>query len=217
MTGTKIPTLLGIDLTSSESRASACALLDASGALDSVCKLATDEEMTELVRDRRPAVVAIDSPLGLPKGMDCLEESCGCESVHSFKGRSGERDLIRQGINLYVTTKRTIIKRMVYRAMALAQRMRGLGSEVIEVYPFASKVRLFGRPIPPKNTTVGRRFVQAKLDGLIPGLSIENRRLDHDHLDALVAAHTAWLYCQGKTEGFGIEGEVKIVVPVATG
>ena len=55
------------------------------------------------------------------------------------------------------------------------------------------------------------------MDGLIPGLSIAEQRLDHDHLDALIAAHTAWLYRQGKTEGFGLEDEVRIVVPVAAG
>jgi predicted nuclease with RNAse H fold len=217
MTSVDTATCLGIDLTSVETRPSACALLDASGALVSMCKLATDEEMMDLVRDQRPAVVAIDSPLGLPKGMDCLEESCSCESVHPFKGRVGERDLIRQGINLYVTTKRTIIKTMVYRAIELARQIRGLGSEVIEVYPFASKIRLFGRPIPPKNTTEGRSFLQLRLDGIIPGLELDEQRLDHDHLDALIAAHTAWLYGRGMTEDFGLEEEVPIVVPVDAG
>ena len=209
-------TLMGIDLTTGPSRPSACALLDASGALVSLRKLTTDEEIVDLVREHRPAVVAIDSPLGLPKGMDCLEESCDCESVHSFKGRAGERDLISLGINLYVTTKRSFIKPMIYRAIALAREMRDLGADVIEVYPFASKVRLFGRPIPPKNTAEGRRFLRSRLDGLIRGLSLVRQRLDHDHLDALVAAYTAWLYGQGKTEGIGLEEEVPIVLPVAS-
>jgi predicted nuclease with RNAse H fold len=111
MTGIHTGTLLGIDLTTVERRPSGCALLDASGALVSVCKLATDEDILGLVRARRPAVVAIDSPLGLPTGMDCLEESCGCESVHPFKGRAGERELISLGISLYLTTKRSTSSR----------------------------------------------------------------------------------------------------------
>jgi predicted nuclease with RNAse H fold len=106
---------------------------------------------------------------------------------------------------------------MVYRAMALARKMHGLGSEVIEVYPFGSKVRLFGRPIPSKHTAEGRSFLRERMDGLIPGLSLAEQRLDHDQLDALIAAHTARLYRQGKTEGFGLEDEVRIVVPVAAG
>ena len=208
-------TFAGIDLTTKESRPSACALLDDSGAMVSACKLRTDDEMLALVRERRPAIVAIDSPLGFPKGMDCLEETCPCQSVHGFKGRVCERELIAQGINLYVTTKRSIIKPMVYRAMALAQGMRELGSEVIEVYPFASKVRLLGRPIPPKSTTAGREYLRARLDDLIPGLGEVEQPLDHDHLDALVAAHTAWLHSQGATEALGLEEEERIVVPIA--
>jgi|TARA_B100000315_G_C14587517_1_gene593880 predicted nuclease with RNAse H fold len=204
---------LGIDLTTTEQKPTACALLDASGALASVDKLRTDDEMVALVREASPSIIAIDSPLGLPLGMDCLEENCDCQSVHEFKGRRGERELIDEGINLYLTTKRSIIKPMVYRAMSLAERFRALGAEVIEVYPFASKVRVFGRPIPPKNTREGREFLRRRLEEIIPGLAADERRLDHDCLDALIAAYTARLHAEGATDAMGFEEEVKIVVP----
>ncbi len=204
---------LGIDLTTREQIPTACALLDPSGALASVDKLRTDDEMLELARNVSPSIIAIDSPLGLPLGMDCLEETCECQSVHPFKGRKGERELIAEGINLYLTTKSSFIKPMVYRAMSLAQRFRDLGAEIIEVYPFASKVRVFGRPIPPKNTRQGREFLRRRLEEIIPGLAADERRLDHDCLDALIAAYTARLHAEGATDAMGIEEEVTIVVP----
>ncbi len=157
---------LGIDLTTKEQKPTACALLHPSGSLSTVCKLRTDDDIVEVARRSFPSVVAIDSPLGLPLGMDCLEETCECQSVHPFKGRQGERQLLAEGINLYLTTKRSIIKLMVYRAISLAQRFRDLGSEVIEVYPFASKVRLLGRPIPPKNSKEGREYLRRRLEEL---------------------------------------------------
>ena len=203
----------GIDLTTREDRPTACALLNTAGELVSVDKFRTDDEMVELARDGSPSIIAIDSPLGLPRGMDCLEETCGCKSVYPFKGRTAERELIAEGINLYVTTKRSIIKKMVYRAMALAPRFRKLGADVIEVYPFASKVRVFGRPIPAKNRPEGRGFLRQSLEEIILGLDLDVRRLDHDHLDALIAAYTAFLHAAGETDALGLDDEEWIIVP----
>ena len=213
--------VVGIDLTSSESKSTACAVLDSSGALMALTKLLTDTEIIEFVREHRPAVVAIDSPLGLPRGMDCLEEAHDCESVHSFKGRQCERELMSAGIPLYFTTKRSIIKRMVYRAIALAERLRScdgteaatISPDVIEVYPYASKVALLGRKIPRKTTPQGLAFLTGALTALVPGLARTDVELDHDLLDAVTAAHTAHLYRNGQTMSFGIEEEARIHAP----
>ena len=80
-----------------------------------------DSDILALAEKWRPSVVAIDSPLGFPKGMCCLEESCPCRSVHNFKGRVCERELLARGISLYITTKRSFIKPMIYRAIELAR------------------------------------------------------------------------------------------------
>ena len=204
---------LGIDLTTKEQRPTACAVLDDQGALVSVTKLSTDDEMVALVQAHKPAIIAIDSPLGFPEGMDCLEEDHDCQSVHPFKGRVGERELLAEGISLYVTTKRSIIKPMIYRAIELAKRFEALGSQVIEVYPYAAKVRLLGKPLPKKSTREGHNFLLERLEIIVPGLRAHNGRLDHDHLDALFAAHTAWLHHHGRTDSIGAGHEVPIVVP----
>lgn len=206
---------VGIDLTTKEERPTACAVLDRQGALVEVVKLSTDDELVALVEGHRPAIVAIDSPLGFPEGMDCLEEDHNCQSVHPFRGRVGERLLLAEGISLYVTTKRSIIKAMIYRAMALETRFTALGSRVIEVYPYACKSRLIGRPLPRKNTAAGHRFYLEHLTRLVADLDGHDGRLDHDHADALFAAHTAWLHDRGWTESIGAGNEAPIVVPSA--
>ena len=205
--------VIGIDLTSSESKPTACAVLDSNGAFLSVVKKTSDADIVNFARECAPVVVAIDSPLGFPKGMDCLEESHACRSVHPFKGRLCERDLVNMGISLYITTKRSIIKSMIYRAIALADKLRALGVEVIEVYPHASKVFLFGNPIPKKTTREGKDFMTRKLNALIPRLSATDQDLDHDDHDALVAAHTAYLHTRGNARAFGIQEEAQIYTP----
>ena len=207
--------VVGIDLTASDRKPTACAVLDSGGALVSVAKKTTDADILDMVRECAPCVVAIDSPLGFPKGMDCLEDSHDCRSVHPFKGRLCERELVLRGISLYVTTKRSIIKSMIYRAIALAEEVRRLGADVIEVYPHASKVFLFGKPIPKKTTPEGREFLTQKLNALIPGLEDADHRLDHDMLDALVAAQTAYLHTLGRTQAFGMPEEAQIFAPAS--
>ena len=206
---------LGIDPTCSEARASACALLDSDGRLAHLTTQSTNADMVALSEEWRPTVVAIDSPMGFPKGMCCLEESCPCRSVYRFKGRVCERELLSRGVSLYITTKRSFIKPMIYRAIDLARDLGSQGCEVLEVYPYASKVGLFGKPIPPKNTREGLDFLRRRLQRLIPGLASYKDRLSHDHCDALVAAYTARLSTLGLTESVGLREEVPIVVPAS--
>ena len=204
---------MGVDLTLSEARPSACALLEADGSLAHLAMLKTDSDIAALARSKGARTVGVDSPLGLPKGMCCLEEDCECRSVHPFKGRVCERELSGRGIALYVTTKRSFIKPMIYRAMALAETLEASGCRVLEVYPYAAKVALFGRPIPPKTTRDGMAFLRRRLGRLIPGLSTCGTRLNHDLCDALMAAYTAYLHARDLTESVGLDEEVPIVMP----
>ena len=206
-------TFLGIDLTSSEAKPTACALLDSNGDLQYVGFQRSNEDILSLVDELKPAIVAIDAPLGLPKGMDCLEEGHACESEWPFKGRLGDRKIIDRGISIYVITKRTFIKPMVYRAIELARDLRERGHRVIEVYPYASKVCLFGKPIPRKSTTAGRRFLHESLRLLVGGMDGHDGSLDHDQYDAIVAAYTGYLNAAGMTEALGLEEEGQIVIP----
>ncbi len=208
---------LGIDPTTSESKPSGCAVLDGSAALVYVGRVSTDAEIISLSERWSPEVVAIDSPLFLPRGLCCLDEDCPHRSCKDWNGekRVAERELYRQGIRLYWTTRKTFIKTMIYRSMELRRTLEAQGIPVIEVYPHASKVRLFESPIPKKTTKAGRQWLRDRLEGLVPGLPEHGRLLSHDELDAIVAAYTAYLHGQGQAEAVGDREEGVIYVPRA--
>jgi predicted nuclease with RNAse H fold len=75
--------------------------------------------------------------------------------------------------------------------------------QVIEAYPSASKVRVFGKTIPRKTIKQGISFLTDKLGGILPGLRPYFDAFDHDLCDAAVAAYTALLYCQNRVDALG--------------
>jgi predicted nuclease with RNAse H fold len=204
---------VGIDLTGSPRRCTAVAVLDASPRLIDQSLLDSDEAILAFAETHRAALVAIDAPLSLPAGLCCLEESCACRPLSSGKGRQCERDLAALGIGCYYTTERSIIKAMVYRAMALRKELVRRCFEVIEVYPYASKRRLLG-PLPPKGTRQGRQALQEGLHRLVASVpSPRDVLFSHDLLDAIVAAYTAWLHAIGRTEALGDPQEGLLFIP----
>ena len=211
-------TYLGIDPTSSESKPSGWAALGASAELLGVGGVGGDAEIISLSERWRAKVVAIDSPLFLPKGLHCLDEPCPHASCHDWTGekRAAEWELFRQGISLYWTTRKAFIKPMIYRAIGLRRTLEAWGIGVIEVYPYASKVRLWGKGMPKKTTPAGRRWLRERLEPLVPGLAEHESRLGHDQLDAIVAAYTAYLYGRGQAEGVGDREEGLIYLPLSS-
>jgi len=208
---------IGIDLTSSPKRPSACVGLDEKLRLVFYELLSSDGDILGAIESHRPGIVAIDAPLGLPEGLCCLEESCSCQAQLPGKGRICERELSRRGIPCYYTTKKSIIKNMVYRAIGLKREIAARGCEVIEVYPYATKVALFGRSIPPKSKPAGISFLRERLVQFMPQLAPYLPRFSHDLCDAIIAAYTAYLYAQGEAEVLGDTEEGAICVPAARG
>lgn len=205
--------VLGLDLTTSPHKGTAFAVLTRELAIVAEGFATGDEAIIALAEEQRPALVAIDAPLSLPLGLCCLEESCPCRPLSSRKGRQCERELSALGIGCYYTTKRSIIKGMVYRAIMLKEKLEEQGFPVIEVYPYASKVCLFGK-LPRKTTVAGRRALQARLCHLIPALPLPQEvLLPHDALDALLAAYTGLLYIEGQTAVLGDPAEGLIYIP----
>ena len=72
----------GLDLTSSPQRPSAVVVLGQGLKAVYVGQLAEDEAILQMVCRLRPLIVAIDAPLTLPLGLDCLEETCSCETLN---------------------------------------------------------------------------------------------------------------------------------------
>jgi hypothetical protein len=205
--------LVGIDLTSSPQKPSAYATLSTELKVLRLDLLTTNDKIIAAIEGEHPLVVAIDAPLSLPQGLCCLEESCNCQPQACAKGRVCERELrAKYGIPSYYTTKRSIIKGMAYRAIALKDELSAKGQRLIEVYPYATKVRLWGKAIPKKTKPEGLEFLQEHLTALIPGL--ERKRLkNHDLCDAVLAAYTAYLYHGGLAEPVGDAEEGLIFIP----
>ncbi|MEK7216860.1 MAG: hypothetical protein AAB289_14840, partial [Chloroflexota bacterium] len=84
----------------------------------------------------------------------------------------------------------------------------------LEVYPYGTKVRLWGRAIPPKTRPEGLAWLRDRLAGLLPSLGPRAETLTHDEADALLAAYTSWLHAGGHTETLGVAEEGQIVLPV---
>lgn len=170
-----------------------------------------DSAILGLAARFRPDLIAIDAPLTLPQGLCCLESSCPCGSG-GYPKRSAERALAAQGIGCFYTTKKSLIKGMVYRGVSLATDLRTKGYQVIEVYPYASKVRLWGKPIPRKTTPQGLEWLRQRLGELLPGLQPHLPTFDHNLCDAAVAAYIGWLHLRGRTRVVGRE-DGPIVLP----
>ena len=205
--------VLGIDLSASPKRPSEYALLDGQAMLHQLDHFDTFDELFGFLDVHRPSVIAIDAPLYLPLGLDCLEEHHSCSHVLDQKGRVSEQELARMHIGCFFTTKRSIIKTLIYRGMKLSKDLAERGYQVIEVYPYATKVLLFGDKIPPKNSPQGLAFLKEKLSKLIDGLYPHLDGLNHDRCDALLAAYTASLHRENQTDLLGIAEEGFMVVP----
>ncbi len=204
---------LGIDLTSSTAKPSPYVAIDDGLSLSLHGFFRQDAEIVSLAENSHPSLIAIDAPLGLPSGLCCLEESCPCQPISKEKGRSCERELAKRGIPCYFTTKKSIIKMMVYRGISLRRALENRNFEVIEVYPYASKLCLFSKPIPKKSSSAGSAFLREHLINLLPRLASYVNKFNHDLCDATMAAYTAYLHSLGETELWGITTEGRICVP----
>ena len=106
---------------------------------------------------------------------------------------------------------------MIYRGIKLKTKIdceaKQVG-QVIDVYPFASKVRLFGKTFPRKNTKQGMSFIRDMLEDILPDLKPYSDMLDHDFCDVVVAAYTALLYHQNKVKVLGSSEVGVIIIPI---
>jgi predicted nuclease with RNAse H fold len=193
-------TYLGVDPASSAARPSGYAVLDEQSRLLALGLVAADDEILSLASRWRPRMVALDAPLSWPTDLDS-------------SGRQCEARLAHEGIGTFRTTRRTIIRALVERGIALACVLRSQGFQVIEAYPYGSKVRLFGRPIPKKTRSSGRAWLRQRIEGLVPDLAHHRSSITHDELDAVVAAYTALLRDRGLTEDVGDPAEGVICLP----
>jgi Uncharacterized conserved protein len=129
------------------------------------------------------------------------------------KNRQCDQKLRLQGFSCYPTSKKTFIKSLIYRGTRLKNKLCEQGFQVIEIYPYASKVRLFGKATPMKTTPRGMTFLKEHLESLLPNLKPYLSIFDHNLCDATMAAYTAFLYCLNMVDALGNSEEGLIFIP----
>ena len=208
---------LGIDLSASPKKGSSCAFMNSDSTLCHLGSFKETDELFQTMEQERPTLIAIDAPLFLPLGLHCLEEDCDCVPANGKKGRVAEQKLASMGIGCFFTAKRSIIRNLIYRAIEFRSDLEDRGYQVIEVYSYATKVRLFGSQVPAKNNPASLPFLKEKLATLIQGLDPYINSLSHDRCDALLSAYTGYLHLSQCTENLGQPEEGFITLPKLPG
>ena len=206
--------VLGVDLRASSKRLSTVVGLDQGSSVSFLESFNQDDELVQIAQSHQPALISIGAPLCLPLGLCCLEASCACDfaTPHS-KGRLLELELSRMGISCFFTNKGSIIRSLIYRGISLSRRLRELGFEVIEAYPYATKVILFGDKVPRKNSAAGVAFLKERLPLLVDSLNGHLDGLDRNRCDAVLNAYTGLLHSRNATDVLGAPEEGTLVLP----
>jgi len=206
--------VLGVGLRASRKKPSSIAVLDSQSHLTELSSFFEDNELIKVVNDINPDVVAIGAPLNLPSGFCCLDQNCECRfSEPNRKGRLLELELAKMGISCFYTNKGSIIRELIYRGIRLSQMLRDAGHNVIEVYPHASKMLLFGDKVPPKNSAVSISYMIGHLTPLVSGMEDHANDLDRNRCDSIINAYTGQLHAQSNTDILGDPNEGVLVLP----
>lgn len=198
-------TIVGIDLTGSQSKPSGLATLRAAEA--KTARLAKDDDIVAYVRAANPRLVSIDSPLSLPRGRTRVSDDDPGRAEFGIM-RVCERELKRRGINVYPSLLPSMQK-LTARGMALADRLRSLGIPVIESYPGAAQ-DILGIPrkgAGPEWLAVGLR--EFGLCGDFTGHTVS-----HDELDAITSALVGTFFLAGRFEALTGSQENALIVPL---
>ena len=206
---------MGVDLKTSTKQESSLSVIDDDSSIVFMGTFSDNQQLANVASNYSPELIAIGSPLTLPTGLCCLEASCECQMESpEKKGRQAELELARMGISCFFTNKRSIVTRLVYRAVTLNQQLTELGHNLIEVYPHASKMLLFGDNLPSKkNAKESQQFLRERLPSLIAGLDDYLDSLDSSSFDSLINAHIALLHARDETDLVGSHSEGYIALP----
>ncbi len=189
--------------------------------------------MLDWIASLRPAAVAIDAPQGYNRR---LLERAGATTPS--RSRVCDRELLRRRISLCQVPSR---KDVAASPEALPPWMRvgfryfkelrkrgfeaplrgalsgafGAAPALLEVFPYAAFVTLLGGLLSRKSTREGLRLrVLALRQAGVHWDTGDDAYFDHDSLDALAAALTAWRFVQGRASAVGDEREGLIWLPV---
>ena len=194
----KTSLVLGIDLAGSEKRNTGICSMDRK--MNCICKtVKKDGEIFEIVKITKPKVIAIDAPLSLPKGRRSIDKK---SNIHF---RECDRELWKLHIKFFPITLGPM-RMLTKRGMKIAKKLRGMGYEVIEVYPGATQ-DILGI----KRKQYGLKKLKRDLEKI--GIKFNKKKLNGDELDAATAAYTGLMYLKGDYEALGDPEEGQIIIP----
>lgn len=197
------PVAVGIDLSGSEKKASGFCILRRDHAYLDLLK--TDKEIVEATVNAEPTIISIDSPLSLPEGRCCAEDSCQCRKYGIM--RECERTLKKRGINVYPCLIPSMQK-LTMRGIRLAEEFRRAGYDVIESYPGAAQ-DVLGFP----RKKVGLRELEADLINMGIEPHSDKEVISHDEIDAMTSALVGYFYLAGDYEALGNDEENFLIIP----
>ncbi|MEM2890163.1 MAG: DUF429 domain-containing protein [Candidatus Hadarchaeum sp.] len=176
--------VIGIDLAGLETNPSGFAILVDKKFITQT--LHTDEQILENCSAAKPLVVAIDAPLSFPKRGNL---------------RVADLALIKSGFRVF-PPKFGGMKSLTTRGMKLASKIKKANIDVIEVHPRTSGLIIFG-------TDDRKKWVEELKRR---GYEFKGETSRHE-IDAALAALTAFLYLEKRTEKIGTPNEGIIIIP----
>lgn len=194
--------MVGIDLTGSEKKASGWAVLQKG--MVRTQRIKSNADLMAATAAAKPAVIALDSPLSLPKGRISVYDDDPGRHIFGIS-RLCERQMLKRGIRSYPTLIRSM-QQLTLRGMLLAQEFRLMGFEVIECFPGGTQ-DILGLPRKQKGLA---NLVEGLVDLGIQGNYIN---ASHDEIDALTAALAGYFYLNGQYEALGNEEEGLLILP----
>ncbi len=146
--------------------------------------LKEDEEIIEKCKTKKPEIIAIDSPLNFSK-------------ENGF--RDCDLELIERGYRV-LPPDFGGMKSLTERGIKLAEELRELDFEVLEIHPLTSGLILF-------DTKSRDKWISILSER---GWEVETDANEHE-IDSVVAGLTGYLYLRGETKRIG--GEEGIIIP----
>lgn len=186
----------GIDLAGVETRPTGICFI-----VDSTVKtklVYTDNEIVSEILREKPAVVAIDAPLSLPKGKTLDSKNCI---------RECDKALRKMGIRFFPLNFGGM-RQLTLRGIKLKKKLTELGFTVIETYPGAAQ-DLLRLPRSKKN----REELRRKLAEIFNLKGDIEHKLSTHELDAITCAIVAKLYLEGKYIAVGDPEEILMILP----
>lgn len=194
-TGSKV---VGLDLTGGK-KPTGVAYIE--GNHVETCSLVSDDDLIAFVENKKPLIVSIDSPLGLPGGGSEIDPKAGIV-------RLAEHELSSIGIPAYPALIDSM-KELTLRGIRIKERIEKISFSptVIESYPGAAQ-DILCLPRKQRNLQVLREGL-SKLGLTGPGLVAKS----HDEIDAITSAVVGRFFESGDFEPMGVKSESELIVP----